>query len=277
MKKHEMEQFAMRIRCLTSEMLLARGDGHIGGSFSMIEALAAIFGNHMNQNSNSKDWFVLSKGHAGPAYYAVLALMGTIPMDQIKTLNENGTILPSHPDRMKTPGFDCTTGSLGQGISQAVGIAYGLQVQGKSGHVYCIVGDGECNEGEVWEAFQFAAHKRLHNLTIFIDDNEKQVDGFTKDISCHYNFTALGDALGLSVLEINGNDVTEVDNAIKECLNNTETCSLIDMHTVKGYGISYFEEQGNPHHVKFSEEGRKALEEAIHKMRKELGDELDAA
>ena len=277
MKEQELQRFATSIRCLTSEMLLARGDGHIGGSFSMIEALAVIFSNYMNQNEAIKDWFVLSKGHAGPSYYAALALCGKIPMAQIKTLNENKTILPSHPDRNKTPGVDCTTGSLGQGISQATGIAYGLKVQKKLGRVFCIVGDGECNEGEVWEALQFAAHQKLDNLTILIDDNEKQVDGFTRDISCAYDFMALGKAINLEVMEINGNSVLEVDNAIKACLNRTDICSMIVLHTVKGYGISYFEEQGNPHHVKFSKEGNQALKEAIYKMRKELGDELETA
>lgn len=269
-KKENLEKFAKEIRCLLSEMFLKRGDGHIGGSFSIVEVLAVLFGSYIEHNDEEKDWFVLSKGHAGPAYYATLSLLGYIGEKDIFTLNENGTILPSHPDRNKTPGVDCTTGSLGQGISQAVGIAYGLKVQGKAGHVYCIVGDGECNEGEVWEAFQFASNKKLSNLTIFIDYNEKQVDGMVSDVSIQLDFQRLMDVLGYHCQSVDGHNIEAITKAVENTLQENERAKAIVLHTKKGFGIPYFEQQANCHHVTFSEEQRAILVEAITNMKKEL-------
>ncbi len=263
----EMELFAKEIRILTSQMFLHRGDGHIGGAFSIIESLSVLFSNYINQGK-VKDYFVLSKGHAGPSYYATLALLGHIPMDQICTLNENGTILPSHPDRHKTPGVDCTTGSLGQGISQAVGIAYGLKIQKKSGMVFCIIGDGEFQEGEVFEALQFASGKKLDNLIVFLDYNKKQVDGLVKDVSCATNFTLFFESLGIHSVTCNGNDIQEVDTAIKQCMNNDDVANVVILDTVKGFGNKFFEKQFNPHHVTFSKEEMHALTESVKEMKK---------
>lgn len=269
-KNKDLERFSKEIRCLLCEMLLKRKDGHIGGSLSIVEVMAVLFGKYIKESSTSKDWFVLSKGHAGPVYYATLALKGKIPLDQIFTLNENGTILPSHPDRLKTPGVDCTTGSLGQGISEAVGIAYGLKIQKKAGHVYCIIGDGECNEGEVWEALQFASNKKLNNLTIFIDDNKKQVDGFTHEISCELKFEKLMNDLGLYCLSIHGNSIDEIDKSISQCLAQNELATVIILNTVKGYGLTYFEQLENCHHMNFKGESAIELQKAIHELKKEL-------
>lgn len=256
----DLNKFADEIRALTCEMFIARGDGHIGGSFSIVESLSVLFGKHIRNNEDEKDWFVLSKGHSGPSYYATLSLLGHIPYESTKTLNQNGTILPSHPDRIKTPGVDCTTGSLGQGISMAVGIANGLKIQKSNSKVYAIVGDGECNEGQVWEALQFAKRKNLTNLIIIIDDNKKQVDGYTRDVSFNFDFEGIFTKMGFDVKRINGNSITEVDKAISYANQVTDAPCIVLMDTVKGYGIPYFSEMENPHSVTFTKEDIEVLQ-----------------
>ncbi len=262
----DLRRFSREIRALTCEMFIKRKDGHIGGAFSIVEAIATIFGKYKQK----EDYFVLSKGHAGPSYYAALCLLGYIPKEHICTLNENGTILPSHPDRTRTPGVECTTGSLGQGISEACGMAYGLKIQGKKGNVYCIVGDGECNEGQVFEALQFAVNKELDNLIIIIDDNKKQVDGVTSDISCDFKFKNLLEDFGFYTQEINGNNIDEVDKAIENCLKQKGQGNAIVMNTIKGCGIKYFEDLSSCHHMNFTEEQLAELQKFVDETRKEL-------
>jgi transketolase len=154
---------------------------------SVVETLAVLYGAVMKIDPADPDWperdyFVLSKGHAGPALYSTLAIKGYFPMEELSTLNQNGTRLPSHPDRLKTRGVDATTGSLGQGISIAGGMALSHKLAGRANRVFCIVGDGELNEGQCWEAFQFIAHHRLNNLTVFVDWNKLQLDGRLDEI-----------------------------------------------------------------------------------------------
>lgn len=243
---NELQQLCKQIQSLTSQVFIAEGMGHAGGAYSMMQCMSVLFGKYIKEEP--KDWFVLSKGHAGPAYYAALCCKGKITKEELMTSNKNGTIIPSHPDRNKTPGVDCTTGSLGQGISQAVGLALGLKMQKKEGHVYCIVGDGECNEGEVFEAFQCAVNKHLDNLTIIIDDNKKQVDGFTKDVSFAFHFLDVMEAMGFYTLEINGNSIQECDQAIADCIVSKQPNCIV-MNTIKGYGIKEIEEMDNCHHI----------------------------
>ena len=233
-----LEYKAKEIRCLTSKMFLSAGFGHLGGAFSIVEALSVLFFKYMKDDP--KDWFVLSKGHSGPSYYATLSLKGYIKTEDLMKLNQNGTIVPSHPDRLKTPGVDCSTGSLGQGISQAVGLAYGLKVQNKLGNVYCIVGDGEFNEGEVWEALQFAYNKKLDNLIIFVDNNK--------------------------------NSIEEVNESIKNAIDEKGKASFIVMNTIKGCGIKYFEESDNCHHVRIGKKEEEVLKEAVNNWEKEFGE-----
>ncbi|MEG0542088.1 MAG: 1-deoxy-D-xylulose-5-phosphate synthase N-terminal domain-containing protein, partial [Angelakisella sp.] len=135
-----------------------------------------------NPQMAGRDYLVLSKGHAGPSLYCTLALRGYFPHDMLYTMNEGGTSLPSHPDRLRTPGIDATTGSLGQGTSVAAGMGYGLRQSGSDSGVFLIVGDGELNEGQCWEAFQFLAHHKLNNVIVFIDENKRQLDGYTTEI-----------------------------------------------------------------------------------------------
>jgi transketolase len=270
--------FSTEIRLAICKMLLNRGFGHLGGSLSIVETLSVLYGEVMNVRPaepkwKDRDYFVLSKGHAAPAYYCALALKGFFPVDMLNTLNDNGTNLPSHPDRLKVPGVDTTTGSLGQGISMAVGVAKSFKISKKANRVYCIVGDGECNEGQVWEAFQFAAHNKLNNLTIFIDENLKQLDGFTIDILNPYDLREKAAAFGLHAIRVNGADEHEILNAINDC-KKIDTASCIILNTVKGQGIKYFEDMMSNHHVKFVSESKdemliaiKELESRVTRMR----------
>lgn len=267
-------KFSNQIRIETSKMLLNRGFGHLGGSFSITETLSVLYGVIMkidpkNPKWEERDYFVLSKGHAGPALYATLALKGYFPLDWLNTLNNDGTRLPSHPDRILTPGVDCTTGSLGQGISQAVGIAKAFQMDNKPNRVYSIVGDGELNEGQVWEAFQFAAHHKLNNLIIFIDENHKQLDGYTTEIMNPFDIRQKMEAFGFNAIRIDGSDIDVIKSTIENCIESKEPCAIV-LDTVKGQGVEYFEQLYSNHHIRFDEESKTELLKAIERLEKEV-------
>lgn len=268
------KEYAAAVRAVTAEMFVARGDGHIGGSFSMADAVAVIFNKYLRKEPH--DWFVLSKGHAGPAYYAALYLTHKIPEESLGTLNANGTILPSHPDRNLTPGVDCSTGSLGQGISQATGLAYANKLKKTGAWVYCIIGDGELNEGETYEALEFASNKHLGNLIIFLDNNKKQVDGLIKDVSCDYDYPEFFKGLRLPMVSIDGNDTDQIDKAIDEIQKSgSDECHVILMDTVKGKGISYFENLPNCHHMTFNENELNVLKDFISANKGAIQDVLE--
>lgn len=256
----ETTEFANQIRINTAEMLLERGFGHIGASMSIVETLAVLFNEKMDL---TKDYFVLSKGHGGPAYYAALALKGYFDMSELKTLNQNKTILPSHPDRLKVPGAQVTTGSLGQGISQAVGIAKGLKIKEEEGKVYCIIGDGELNEGQVYEALIFASKEKLDNLVIFLDFNKKQLDGTIKQISATIDYKLFFDSLGLSTIRVDGKNCNEIKEGIDK------NVSVIILDTIKGQGLPYFESMEYNHHVHFTPELKEILRNEIENLKNE--------
>ena len=248
---------AIKTKILTLEMIKKRGFGHLGGAFSIIEVLTVLYGCIMKtfpsdpQNSN-RDYFILSKGHAGPGYYATLANFGYFEEEVLLTLNQNRTILPSHPDRRLTPGVDATTGSLGQGISQAVGIAYGLKLQGKSNKVFCIVGDGECNEGQVWEALQFAENKRLDNLIIIVDDNKQQVDGLTKDISFTFHFESIFKAMNFEVMTASGSSLEDIENKLLNLVESQGKAKVLILDSLKAQTLPYYENKLISHHLKLT-------------------------
>jgi transketolase len=180
-----MRRLSADIRIETVRSLAAAGFGHIGGSASIADVLAVLYGGVMridpeNPRWDERDWLVLSKGHCGPALYAALALKGFFPMEWLKTVNQAGTRLPSHADRTKTPGIDMTAGSLGQGLSAAAGIALGNRLQGFDSYTYCIVGDGELNEGQIWEALQAANQFHLDHLIVFVDGIKSSSTGAWK-------------------------------------------------------------------------------------------------
>lgn len=271
----QLETAAKQIRLYTLKELKALGFGHFGGSLSIVEALATIYGKHLNVNVNSakdvnRDYFILSKGHGGPALYATLFLKGFFSEDVLYTLNQNGTTLPSHPDRNLTPGVDMTCGSLGQGISVATGIAYGNKLAGRDNYTFCIVGDGELNEGQCWEAFQFASHHKLENLIVLLDDNKKQLDGPTKEIIDPLDFVAKLSAFGFETVKVDGTSVEAIDEAIQKAKQNTGKPQAIVLDTVKGQGVKHLEEKADNHHVRPNDEDWKAINEAIEDLEKQL-------
>lgn len=248
--KRELELFAAEIRITLLEELKARGFGHIGGSLSVCDLLAVLYGKVMNYKTDDPKWpdrdkLVCSKGHAGPAVYATLALKGFFPVDQLATLNRPGTNLPSHCDKKKTPGVDCTTGSLGQGTSQAVGIALGDKIRGRDSRTFLIVGDGELNEGQCWEAAMFAAAKQITNLVWIIDDNKKQLDGPTAEVLPAFDFRAKFEAFGFDAVRIPGNDVEQLYEALTK--KATDKPLAIVMDNVKGSGVKAVEETAANH------------------------------
>lgn len=255
----ELNIFAAQIRKAALRAMNAFHGGHVGGSMSMSELMAVLYGEAMNVDPQNpqweeRDWLVVSKGHCGPAVYGTLALMGYFPEDELDTLNKEGTRLPSHCDRLHTPGIDMTTGSLGQGVSCAVGAAWGLKYQGKSNRVYTILGDGECDEGQVWEAALFAATKKLSNLTAFVDYNKKQLDGWTEDICALGDLRRKFEDFGWNALEVDGHDVTAIAEAIQQSKACADKPTMIILNTVKGKDCCFAEEMFFNHFIRFSQE-----------------------
>lgn len=250
--KKSLQKFAAEIRIGTVEAIKSRGFGHIGGALSVCDALAVLYGSQMhvdpeNPKMPERDKLVCSKGHAGPAVYATLALKGFYPYEEIKTLNQPGTNFPSHCDTNKTVGVDMTTGSLGQGTSTACGIALADKLRKHHCRTFLIVGDGELNEGQCWEAFMFAAAKKLSNLVVLIDWNKKQLDGYTKDVLPNENLRGKMEAFGFETAQINGNDVEALYHALEETKKGGEKPYAIVLDTVKGCGVKEVEETLSNH------------------------------
>lgn len=271
-----LQRFATEIRYHTLATLNQLGFGHYGGSLSIADVLVALYGEILdvtvqNFSSKERDYFVLSKGHAGPALYSTLYLKGFFDHDFLWSLNRNGTCLPSHPDRNLTPGVDMTTGSLGQGISVATGIAYGQKIQHSPYYTYTLVGDGELNEGQCWEAAQFAAHHRLSNLIAFVDDNKKQLDGATAAICQTFDFVEKFRAFGWEAVRVPGGDIAAILEAVaaaKASPSGKPTCIVLD--TVKGQGIPFLEEMESNHHLRLGGDLTTKLEEIVSELGKEL-------
>lgn len=269
---HELERLAAKIRLDTLCSIKKMGQGHLGGSFSIVELLAVLYGKQLRVNPKDPQWadrdrLVLSKGHAGAALYSALANTGYFDQSWLWTINEGGTRLPSHPDRWKTPGVDATTGSLGQGTSMAAGIATGLRLAGKDNFVYLIVGDGELNEGQCWEAFQYIAHLKLNHCIVIIDDNKKQLDGPTKDILDPFDIQQKMTAFGFYTEKVLGADIQAIDEAIERCKAVEDQAVCIVLDSIKGQGVLFFEELDANHSVKFTtDEINQAAEEAIKEL-----------
>ncbi len=251
-KKHALEQFALKIRIGAMEQFKARGFGHVGGSLSIADALAVLYGSQMDvdpadPNKADRDKLVCSKGHAGPAVYATLALKGFFPYDVLQTLNQPGTTLPSHCDRKKTPGIDMTTGSLGQGASLACGMALGDALKGRKNRVFLIVGDGEADEGQVWEACMFASAKKLSNLVLLLDSNQKQLDGPVKEILDPLDFTKKFEAFGFDTRRIDGNDIEALYDALEYTKKGGDKPFALVLDTIKGKGVAEVETAAGNH------------------------------
>lgn len=268
-EKVRLENLALDIRIHTLETLNHLGFGHYGGSLSIVEALAVLYGSLMPMtparfSEQERDYFVLSKGHAGPALYSTLHVMGFFDKAFLHSLNTNGTRLPSHPDRNLTPGIDMTTGSLGQGLSVATGIAYGQKMKASPYFTYTIVGDGELNEGQCWEAFQFAAHHQLRNLVVLIDDNKKQLDGPTTDISDPRDFVEKMQAFGFETVRVNGQNIQQIYDAIVTFQQSqSEQPKALVLDTIKGQGIPFLENMVANHHLRLDNQLRQKLDEVL--------------
>lgn len=266
-----LEKESARIRIELLKMLKWRRYGHVGGSLSIVELMSVLYNKYLrhdptNPKATDRDYVILSKGHAGPAWYCTLALQGYFDKELLYTLNEGGTLLPSHPDKDKTPGVDATTGALGQGTSLAAGLAYGLKLKSSGQRVYLIVGDGELNEGQCWEAFQFIASNKLNNLILIIDDNKKQLDGPTKEIINPFDIEEKLKAFGFYTLRVRGNSEAAIADALEELytIENKALCIVLD--TIKGQGIKFFEELEDNHSVKFNEKIDEETDLAIEKL-----------
>ncbi|MDE7190875.1 MAG: transketolase [Clostridia bacterium] len=248
-KLEYLQSKALDVRKIAVEMIGRLGVGHIGGTLSIVDLLAVLYYDiakvdPKNPKDPDRDRIVMSKGHAGPALYSVLAEKGYFPMEEIKTLNQSGTNLPSHCDMNKTVGIDMTAGSLGQGLSCAVGMALAGKIDKKDYKVFCILGDGESQEGQVWEALMYAGNMRLGNLVIFIDNNGMQIDGMTADINAIEPLEEKGNAFNLHTQRIKGHDIEAIENAINTALSIKDKTSLIILDTIKGYGVDWVSSKG---------------------------------
>ena len=271
----EIKKLAKDIRLSMLKMLLNLGFGHFGGSLSVVETLAVLYGAVMRIDPKNPDWdgrdyMVLSKGHAGPALYAALAIKGFFPREELMTLNINGTHLPSHPDRLLTKGVDATTGSLGQGVSLAAGIAMAEKISGKDNRVFTILGDGELNEGQCWEAFQFIAHHKLNNLTVFVDYNKLQLDGTLEEIIKPFSLTEKFKAFGFDSVEVKGDDIEGIYNLLKDRRSKDEKPLAIILNTKKGQGVKCIENLKNSHHLRLTDEVKAEIEKAVAELEGEV-------
>ena len=277
MDAKKIEILAAKIRLETLKVIHSRGFGHVGGSMDLADLMAVLYGEVMhfdpkNPRWEDRDWLVMSKGHAGPVVYATYGLMGYYPMEEAYTLNQPGTKFPSHTDRKLTPGVDITTGSLGQGASTAAGAAMGNKIDGRQNHVFCILGDGECDEGEVWEALHFAYAHKLDNLIYVIDNNGYQLDGSTDDILAHGDIAKKVEGFGLYTQEIDGHDVNAIYQAIQNAYAKKGVPSCIVLDTIKGKGATFAE----PKREHSSQPSEELWQEALAASEKALNELLNA-
>ena len=250
----QLKQKACDIRSLTIDAIGYLGTGHIGGAMSIVDVLAVLYHLHMkhdpkNPHDPLRDKLVLSKGHSGPALYAALADCGYFPLEWLHTLNTGSTNLPSHCDMNKTPGIDMTTGSLGQGISTAIGLALSNRLDKIDANIFLVIGDGESNEGQIWEGAMAAAHYRLNKLIAFTDYNRMQIDGCVRDVMNIDDINAKWVSFGWNVQRVNGHDFLQLDDAIARAKNELFRPSMIIMDTVKGKGCSFAEGKLESHNM----------------------------
>ena len=251
-KKKELQRIATEIRLGILKSVHAAASGHPGGSLSIADVMAYLYFEEMNIDPKNPKWddrdrFVLSKGHCAPALYATLALKGYFDEAELTNLRQADSFLQGHPDMKGTPGVDMTTGSLGLGISAACGMALAAKVDGKAYRTYAVVGDGESEEGQVWEACMFAAHYKLDNLCVVFDWNGLQIDGPIAEVMNPTPHDKKLEAFGFHVISIDGNDLDQIEAAFKEARTIVGKPCAIVAKTVKGKGVSYMENQVSWH------------------------------
>ncbi len=262
-----LEEKANQIRQLIIEMLLEAGSGHSAGPLGMADIFSAFYFHILRHDPKNPDWpdrdrLILSNGHICPVRYAAMALAGYFPIEELKTLRKINSRLQGHPHRTALPGVETTSGPLGEGISQAIGIAYAGILDKKDYHVYCITSDGEHQEGNIWEAYMWLGNNPLPNLTIIIDRNYIQIDGFTEDVMPLEPLRQKLEAFKLHVLEVDGHNIRAFVDAIREAQSEWRRTSVIIAYTIPGKGVSFmekkFEWHGKPPN---KEEAKKALDE----------------
>ncbi|MDD6807600.1 MAG: transketolase [Oscillospiraceae bacterium] len=271
-KKLELQKAAVKVRMNVIEGTFNAKSGHPGGSLSISDIMTYLYMYKMNLNPQDpkmedRDRFVLSKGHTAPALYGALALRGFFPEEEIKTLRKADSRLQGHPSMHMTPGVDMSTGSLGQGVSVAVGMALGAKISNKTYRVYTVLGDGEIEEGQVWEAAMFAAAKKLDNLVVVVDNNNLQIDGSIDEVNSPYPIDEKFEAFGFNVIKIDGHNFDEIDNAFTAAENCKGKPTAIIAKTVKGKGVSFMENQcgwhGKAPNAEQYEQAMSELKEAL--------------
>ena len=246
--KLELETKAREVRKGIVTAVHSAKSGHPGGSLSAADIMTYLYFNEMNvdpQNpdKDDRDRFVLSKGHIAPALYSVLALKGFFPVEDLTTLRHTGSYLQGHPDKKHIPGVDMSSGSLGQGLSAAVGMALAAKLDNKDYRVYAMCGDGEIEEGQIWEAAMFASFRKLDNLCVVVDNNNLQIDGSIDEVCSPYPIPEKFEAFGFNVIKINGHDFDEIEAAFEAAKTVKGKPTAIIANTIKGKGVSFMENQ----------------------------------
>ncbi len=242
----ELKEIARKIRVDVIKMTHAAGSGHPGGSLSSAEIFAVLYFNIMNHRPEEPEWedrdvFVLSKGHVCPGLYSAMARSGYFPVEELMTLRKLGSRLQGHPHMCALPGLEASTGSLGQGLSIAIGCALGIKLSKKDSRVYCLMGDGEIEEGQIWEAAMSATHYKVDNLCGIVDRNRLQIDGFCKDVMNYEPLEDKWESFGWNVITVDGHDIPGLIKAFEEAKTIKEKPTVIIADTIKGKGVSFME------------------------------------
>lgn len=250
----ELQALAKRMRRHIIEMTGEAKSGHPGGSLSAVEILVALFYGVMNHDPKNPQWpdrdrFILSKGHGCPVLYAVMAECGYTPVEELKTLRKLGSIYQGHPDRRFIPALESSTGSLGQGLSIGIGVGLAARLDGKSHRTYVVLGDGEIQEGQIWEAAMFAAFHKIDNVVAIVDYNKIQLDGFVKDIMELEPLVAKWKSFGWHVIDLDGHDIAALQRAFAEAEATKGIPTVLIANTVKGKGVSFMENDPKYHGV----------------------------
>lgn len=263
MTNKELKEFATQVRIEATKAIASAGVGHMGGSMSIADFLSVLYNGEMrnidpqNPQNPNRDLLVMSKGHCGPALFATLALKGFFSTSELLTLCKGGSRLPSHCDRIRTPGIDASTGSLGQGLSIANGFAYGAKLNGKDQRVYCIMGDGEIQEGQIWEAAIWAHQYKLNNLIGVVDWNKKQIDGELALYMDMIDIAKKFESFGWYAITVKGNDFDDIKEGLSDVkANQGNRPGLIVLDTIKGYGIKCIQNMDYNHCIPVPEKLR---------------------
>ena len=276
MNKLELQKTANEVRKGIVTAVHSAKAGHPGGSLSAADIFTYLYFEEMNIDPKEpkkadRDRFVLSKGHTAPGLYSVLANRGFFPVEDLKTLRHLGSYLQGHPCMQETPGVDMSSGSLGQGISAAVGMALAAKLDNQSYRTYTLLGDGEIQEGQVWEASMFAGHRKLDNLVVIVDNNGLQIDGKIDDVCSPYPIDKKFEAFNFHVINIDGNDFDQIDAAFKEAKAIKGMPTAIICKTVKGKGVSFMENNAGWHGKAPNDEEYATAMADLEKIDKELG------